>query len=188
MSEGSSPDERLLRLEADATAVQVVTVHRAKGLEFDFVFCPYLWSVLKDAPVTDRLLARRDDGWVLADGAQRDNRVELRACTAERLMEDVRLAYVALTRARRRATLLAGPLGYTRRALPPSSLDWLLRADERVDSVEEWYEAIALRKKDAQGCEHGDTLRRLQAACPEVMTVSAPAPAHRGSVDRRRPS
>ena len=176
VSEGSSPDERLLRLEADAAAVQVVTVHRAKGLEFDFVFCPYLWSVLKDAPVTDRLLARRDDGWVLADGAQRDNRVELRACTAERLMEDVRLAYVALTRARRRATLLAGPLGYTRRALPPSSLDWLLRADERVDSVEEWYEAIALRKKDAQGCEHGDTLRRLQAACPEVMTVSAPPP------------
>ena len=174
-SEGSSLDERLLRLEADGDAVQVVTVHRAKGLEFDFVFCPYLWSVLKDAPVTDRLLVRRDDGWVLADGARRDNRVELRACTAERLLEDVRLAYVALTRARCRVTLLAGPLGYTARApLPPTSLDWLLRADERVDSVEDWYAAIALRKKDVSECEHGDTLRRLQAACPEVMTVSAP--------------
>ena len=174
-SEGSSLDERLLRLEADGDAVQVVTVHRAKGLEFDFVFCPYLWSVRPDVREGDRLLARRDDGWVLADGAQRDNQVEHRACTGERLLEDVRLAYVALTRARRRVTLLAGPLGYTARApLPPTSLDWLLRADERVDSVEDWYEAIALRKKDASECEHGDTLRRLQAACPDVMTVSAP--------------
>ena len=174
-SEGSSADERLLRLEADDAAVQVVSMHRAKGLEFEFVFCPYLWSVRPDARAGNRLLVRSDGGWVLADGAQRDNRAEHRASTAGRLMEDLRLAYVALTRARRRATLLAGPLGCTRRnALPPSSLDWLLRADERVDSLEDWYEATALRKRDPAGCEHGNTLSRLQAACPEVMTVSAP--------------
>ncbi|MDE0248218.1 MAG: UvrD-helicase domain-containing protein [Gemmatimonadota bacterium] len=174
-SEGISADERLLRLDADGDAVQVVTIHRAKGLEFDFVFCPYLWSVRQDVRVDSRLLARRDDGWVLADGAQRDSRVEHRACTAERLMEDVRLAYVALTRARRRATFLAGPLGYTRRhALPPTSLDWLLRADEGVDGLEHWYGATARQKKDAGTCEHGETLRRLEAMCPEVMTVSAP--------------
>ena len=100
MSESSSADERLHRLEEDGDAVQVVTVHRAKGLEFDFVYCPYLWSVLSDARVTDRLLIRRDNGWVLADGTQRDNQTEHRASTAERLRENVRLAYVALTRAR----------------------------------------------------------------------------------------
>ena len=174
-SEGRSPsDERLYRLEADSDAVQVVSMHRAKGLEFDFVFCPYLWSVRPDVRADTRLLARRDDGWVLADGTQRDNRAEHRASTAERLMEDVRLAYVALTRARRRATFLAGPLAYGRYALPPTSLDWLLRADERVGSLEEWYEAASLQKKSAGGCEHGDTLGRLRAACGEVMTVSAP--------------
>ena len=85
MSESSSADERLHRLEEDGDAVQVVTVHRAKGLEFDFVYCPYLWSVLSDARVTDRLLIRRDNGWVLADGTQRDNQTEHRASTAERL-------------------------------------------------------------------------------------------------------
>ena len=175
VSEGSASEERLYRLEADGDAVQVVTVHRAKGLEFDFVFCPYLWSVLSDARVTDRLLVRRAEGWVLADGAQRDNRVEHRAHTAERLREDVRLAYVALTRARRRVTLLAGPLGYTARAsLPPTALDWLLRAEEEVDSLEDWYTATAALKTAAAGCEHGDTLCRLHAACPNVMTVSAP--------------
>ena len=94
---------------------------------------------------------------------------------AERLREDVRLAYVALTRARRRVTLLAGPLGYTRKSpLPPTSLDWLLRTDDQVDSLEDWYWDVTDRKKDVATCEHGDTLRRFHAACPRVMTVSAP--------------
>ena len=175
MSESSSADERLHRLEEDGDAVQIVTVHRAKGLEFDFLYCPYLWSVMPDARVTDRLLVRRNHGWVLADGTQRDNRTEHRASTAERLREDVRLAYVALTRARRRVTLLAGPLGYTARAtLPPTALDWLLRADEQVDSLEDWYKNVTDRKTDAAACKHDITLRRLRAAYPDVLTVLPP--------------
>ena len=175
MSEDSASDERLRRLDQDGDAVQVVTVHRAKGLEFDFVFCPYLWSVMPDPGANERLLVRGNDGWVLADGSQRDNQAEHRACTAERLLEDLRLAYVALTRARRRVTLLGGPLGYTARAtLPPSSLDWLLRTDEQVDNLEDWYAAAAIRKISPSGCEHGDTLRRFEETHPDVMTVSDP--------------
>jgi exodeoxyribonuclease V beta subunit len=175
MSEDSPSDERLRRLDEDGDAVQVVTVHRAKGLEFDFVFCPYLWSAMPDPSADERLLVRSDDGWILADGAQRDNQAAHRAVTAERLREDLRLAYVALTRARRRVTLLAGPLGYTARSpLPPTSLDWLLRTDEQVDDLEDWYTATAAAKNSGTGCEHGDTLRRLQEAQPDVITVSVP--------------
>jgi exodeoxyribonuclease V beta subunit len=175
ISEARPADERLRRLDVDGDAVQVVTVHRAKGLEFDFVFCPYIWSVMPDPDANERLLVRGDDGWMLADGSQRDNQAEHRTCTAERLLEDLRLAYVALTRARRRVTLLAGPLGYTAKAtLPPSSLDWLLRTDEQVDSLEDWYAATAIQKKSASGCEHGDTLRRLEEAQPDVITVTVP--------------
>jgi len=32
------------RLESDAEAVQVITIHRSKGLEFPIVFCPYMWD------------------------------------------------------------------------------------------------------------------------------------------------
>ena len=175
MSEDSSSDERLRRLEAAGEAVQVVTMHGVKGLEFDFVYCPYLWSVNKDAGVNDRLLVRRDDGWVLADGAQRDNGADQRASAVERLLEDLRLTYVALTRARRRVTLLAGPLGYTAKfTLPPTSLDWLLRTAEQVDRQEDWYTATVDRKKSASRCEHGDTLLRLHEAHPDVITVSDP--------------
>ena len=175
MSEASPADERLRRLDVDGDAVQVVTVHRAKGLEFDFVYCPYLWSVMPDPGANERLLVRGDDGWVLADGSQRDNQAEHRACTADRLLEDLRLSYVALTRARRRVTLLAGPLGYTARSpLPPTSLDWLLRTDEQVDSLEDWYAATAIQKNSTSGCEHGDTLHRLQKTLADVITVTVP--------------
>ena len=176
LSEGSSSAERLRRLEADGAAIQVVTMHGAKGLEFDFVFCPYLWSVKSDRKRDERLLVRRDDGWVLADGAQRDNGPEQRASAVERLLEDLRLTYVALTRARRRATLLAGPLGFAAKSftLPPTSLDWLLRTDEQVDNLEGWFTATTDRKKGASGCEHGDTLWQLHGAHPDVITVSDP--------------
>jgi len=174
MSEESSSEERLRRLEEDGDAVQVVTVHRAKGLEFDFVYCPYLWSSVKTNHKTskrERLLVRNADSWVLADGAQRDNSAEYRAATAERLLEDLRVTYVALTRARRRVTLLAGSLGH---GLSPTALDWLLRTDEHIDSLEDWYSDTDIRKRSASGCEHGDTLYRLQVTCPDAITVSPP--------------
>ena len=37
-------EDRSLRLESDAEAVQVLTIHRSKGLEFPIVYCPYLWD------------------------------------------------------------------------------------------------------------------------------------------------
>ena len=37
-------EERARRLESDAEAVQVITIHRSKGLEFPIVFCPYMWD------------------------------------------------------------------------------------------------------------------------------------------------
>ena len=43
-TEGNEEEELCRRLDSDRAAVQVLTVHRAKGLEFPVVYCPYLWD------------------------------------------------------------------------------------------------------------------------------------------------
>jgi len=50
-SETADAEDRSRRLDSDAEAVQVLTIHRAKGLECPIVYCPYLW----DAGQTPRM-------------------------------------------------------------------------------------------------------------------------------------
>jgi len=102
-------DERARRLESDADAVQVLTIHRSKGLEFPVVYCPFLYEpgyIPRDAhPVSfhdpaagDRLTidVGLDSPGFSAHANQQ--RVEQRG-------EDLRLAYVALTRAKHQAVI-----------------------------------------------------------------------------------
>lgn len=93
-------DEQIVRLESDADLVKVVTVHMSKGLEYPLVFLPFANSF--------RARGQGDGGFVTpVDTATGERRLELRpsasqlaAADHERMREDLRLLYVALTRAR----------------------------------------------------------------------------------------
>ncbi len=94
-------EERVRRLESDADAVQVVTVHRSKGLEFPVVYVPYGWDRYK--PRTPDPLRLHLDGERTLDvggssGPHYDEHVVVHR--AEESGEDLRLLYVALTRAK----------------------------------------------------------------------------------------
>ena len=93
--------DRSRRLESDAAAVQVVTVHASKGLEFPVVYLPYAWDGAKNPSLTT-LLLHDDDGARIRDlggkgGPGYADRLARHG--AEEAGEELRLLYVALTRA-----------------------------------------------------------------------------------------
>jgi exodeoxyribonuclease V beta subunit len=121
---GSSitPERREMRLESDAEAVQILTVHKAKGLQWPVVFCPTLWRTKSFAPKALDVpysLTPLNDGMVLDLGSPVQMQREAQKAL-EQLGEDLRLTYVALTRAESRcyvswghfADAAASPLGW----------------------------------------------------------------------------
>ncbi len=91
---------RSRRLDRDAAAVQIATVHASKGLEFPIVYLPFAWDGAKN-PNPATLLFHEDGERVLDVGGPEapgyaDHR---RRCEAEEAGEELRLLYVALTRA-----------------------------------------------------------------------------------------
>lgn len=126
-----------LRLETDAEAVQCVTVHSAKGLEYALVWAPWLHS--------GSWVAQRDkDHLVIPDPHEPDTRrldlgspdkeALLRARSDASIAEDLRLIYVALTRARHRIVLYHGASG------EDAALAWLIHQRDwmHADREERW--------------------------------------------------
>jgi exodeoxyribonuclease V beta subunit len=105
-------DERARRLESDAEAVQVLTIHRSKGVEFPVVYCPFLWDptwIRTREPVSfhDPALGYRHTIDVGLEG--RGWNAHVRQHRIEQRGEDLRLAYVALTRAKHQAVIWWAP-------------------------------------------------------------------------------
>ncbi len=93
--------ERSRRLESDADAVQIITIHRSKGLEFPIVYVPFAWDRnVRDPDVP--LLHDESGTRVLDVGGESGEGWKERVARhrAEEAGEDLRLLYVALTRAR----------------------------------------------------------------------------------------
>ncbi len=100
-ADAEGTEERSRRLESDAAAVQVMTVHVSKGLEFPVVHVPFGWDrwVPRDPEVLR--LHDGDGARVLhVGGTAAGDYPRARAQhDAEEFGEDLRLLYVALTRA-----------------------------------------------------------------------------------------
>ncbi|MDE3012226.1 MAG: exodeoxyribonuclease V subunit beta [Pseudomonadota bacterium] len=179
-------ETRQLRLDTDAGLVQIVTVHRSKGLEYPVVFCPVLWTPSRpdgrDA-FGVREYHLEGAGWIdyrddadIEDGERSAIR---EAQAADRLAEDLRLLYVALTRAACRCYLVAGAWRNARGGAATcttaarTALAWL--AEPGAMAVADWQE----RKVEAGALEAGWHALAAAVADPGAMAVSA-LPADQG--------
>ncbi|MBO0769015.1 MAG: UvrD-helicase domain-containing protein, partial [Solirubrobacterales bacterium] len=107
-AEGAHGDERTRRLDSDAAAVQVLTIHRSKGLEWPVVYCPYLWDTGRIDSREKKPVYFHDEGGTRGVDVSLEGRgydANHKRYVAEERGEDLRLAYVALTRARHRAVV-----------------------------------------------------------------------------------
>ncbi len=136
--------EEVLRLESDADLVKVVTIHKSKGLEYPLVLLPFACT-WREASGT---FAYRDDAGRVIE-LQRDKKSPAVDAAQERaddarLSEDMRLLYVALTRARHATWVGVAPLAARaqnrQNELHKSAIGYLLNGEaactrEQIDSA-----------------------------------------------------
>ncbi|HAT6801360.1 TPA: exodeoxyribonuclease V subunit beta [Citrobacter freundii] len=101
----SNASSQQMRLESDSHLVQIVTIHKSKGLEYPLVWLPFIthFRVQDQAFYHDR-----NSFEAVLDLSEADESVAL--AEAERLAEDLRLLYVALTRSVWHCSLGVAPL------------------------------------------------------------------------------
>lgn len=143
-------EEHPLRLESDRNAVKLVTIHKSKGLEYPVVFCPFLWAGAQ--------LRQPDQPFLFHENTQETNLLlDLGTVPEERehhrklaeneaLAENLRILYVAVTRARNRCILVWGRFNRAETSAPAflfhgrdsgDSDDPVARAAERFQRLDD---------------------------------------------------
>jgi exodeoxyribonuclease V beta subunit len=129
-------DNQQLRLESDRHLVQVITIHKSKGLEFDLVWLPFVGNFRQQQQV---LYHDRHSFQALLDLNADEQSIEW--AEEERLAEDLRLLYVALTRSVYHCSIGIAPLIQGTRKkqgdsdLHRSALGYLVQAGQAGDAV-----------------------------------------------------
>ncbi len=161
-----------LRLESDENLVRIVTIHKAKGLEYPVVFLPFPWncrSVRRDALFTFHDPAA--DFRLTVDLGSKNNEY-YRLAERERLAEDLRLLYVAVTRARYCCYWCWGRIS----GMDNTALAWLLhrREAKAVPALKSLDEELILA--DITGLNNAGPLVHCPP-CPASFAAPAPVPA-----------
>lgn len=109
-------EEHELRLDKDDKSVKILTIHRSKGLEFPVVFCPFTWG---SSHIRDREFVFHSGSgqrvYELGSNEYEKNKIQ---AEKELLAENIRLFYVAVTRAKYCCYLAWGRINNTESSAP----------------------------------------------------------------------
>lgn len=123
-------DALKLRLESDEALLKIVTIHKSKGLEYPLVFLPFLLAARELDEKKLPYVYHQDDGSRAL--AQQFSADSFARAEHERLGEDLRKLYVALTRARHYCLVTLASLKER------SALAYLLSSDGTLAAGAQW--------------------------------------------------
>ena len=93
-------EEQQLRLESDEALIKIITIHKSKGLEYPVVFLPFIWSTRSQNKNQTVIFHEPTNNQLHVDINSKDKEKHRELAKQEALAEQVRLLYVALTRAK----------------------------------------------------------------------------------------
>jgi exodeoxyribonuclease V beta subunit len=163
-------EENQLRLESDENAVKIVTIHKSKGLEYPVVFCPFGWEGVSIRGQEFAFHDIADNLQLTFDLGSESRNQHLAQARNEQLSENLRLLYVALTRAKQRCYLAWGHINRTE----TSALAYLLHGDtDQGPGLPAEDQAPGLKKqfKDKTSAELLEDLRQLAATSQNSIEV-----------------
>ncbi|WP_421159270.1 exodeoxyribonuclease V subunit beta [Aeromonas dhakensis] len=168
--------EQILRLESERKLVQIVTIHKSKGLEYPLVFLPFICSHRSaDTPLYHEADEAGNRTILDLTGAE-DSLAE---ADKERLAEDLRLLYVALTRGVYATWLGLAPVrsgnGKSEKTdLHQTAIGYLLQKGEEGDAVT-LATALSALAEDLPGVAVGEpSLTRPAPLPPEKEQLDEP--------------
>ncbi|MGI9157930.1 MAG: UvrD-helicase domain-containing protein [Marmoricola sp.] len=159
----ASVEERSRRLDTDASAVQIVTIHGSKGLQYPIVYLPHAFNRWVP-PEKDTLVYHDTDRRRILDVGGAPDSLAIQRARAEDAGEELRLTYVALTRAQSQVVAWWAPSadaknsGLSRLLLgrrrhegeTPLSLPVIPAEDQVVDTFLAWQREGGLSYEEAQ--------------------------------------
>ncbi|MBT5229692.1 MAG: exodeoxyribonuclease V subunit beta, partial [Methylococcales bacterium] len=162
--EADEDENQQLRLESDDDLVKIVTIHKSKGLEYDIVFLPYLWDSKPLKKGEAFTFHDPDSNDLYLDLGSEQQQAHYAYADVERLSEEIRLLYVALTRAKYSCYCNWGHVGNA----PYSAFAYLLhhQHSEHIDSV-----ALALKIASLSDDDISKDLNTLAASSPEAIDI-----------------
>ena len=173
-------DDAIIRLESDARAVRIVTVHSSKGLQYGIVYCPFLWE--------GRSLRGREKAWPNFHDPDREDQLSLdlgsdnlakhvKQAEFEAFAESVRLLYVALTRARHQVAVAWGRIQGVEGSPLAHLLHPLPRAEGVALSGPAWLEALKTHQKALEEADELLDLNQLAESSGGAIVLE-PMPAN----------
>ncbi|MFZ9734606.1 MAG: exodeoxyribonuclease V subunit beta [Burkholderiaceae bacterium] len=166
------------RLETDDALIRVVTIHKAKGLQYPVVLLPFA-SAARPVKPSDRPIKWHNADGHLALAWDEVGDDVLALSDAERLAEDIRKLYVAFTRAEHLLWVGTGPI----QNQGPRAIDYLLWPDPVSDrdflsAMAQWAENLDHHQVRSVFAGEGDGEQPVGSHMNTTLLPDTLTPAH----------